>query len=60
MPMRGNGPMPWISSGFSPASIVTLSTMNHSGVIESPVPRRLIWMSTPSMLNGRPRKMTRR
>ena len=46
--------------GHAHGMITTLSAMNQSGVSESPVPRRLICTSTPSMENGSPRKITRR
>ena len=60
MPICGNGPIPRISSGLSVASTATPSAMNHSGVTESPLPRSPIWISTPIIVIGRPRKITRR
>ena len=60
IPIFGNGPMPSISNGLKLLSIATLSPINHNGVTESPIPRSPIWISTPSIDSGRPRKITRR
>ena len=42
MPMRGNGPTPKISSGFSTMSSATEKSRKQNGVFESPAPRSTI------------------
>ena len=60
MPMRGSGPRPKMSSGFSAVSNTTTSSKKRNGVRVSPAPRSTAEMKANKYSSGIARNSVRR